>query len=39
MSPEGEPVLDESKIPTFTIHYNFKPANFSDPVLLYFNPK
>jgi hypothetical protein len=36
VSPEGEPVFDESKIPTIEVFYDFKPADFSDPVLLYF---
>ena len=36
MSPEGDPIFDESRIPTVQVIYDFKPADFSDPVLLYF---
>ena len=36
IGPTGVPMFDESKVPTIPVFYDFKPSDFSDPVLLYF---
>lgn len=36
VGPTGVPSFDESTLPVVQVFYDFKPTDFSDPVLLFF---
>lgn len=36
VGPSGIPSFDESTLPVYQLFYDFKPSDFSDPVLLFF---